>query len=330
MNSGIPSGHSERSKESHSQEVKLKLDNLFTAIGFTLLGLIFGVLLHPYFPELLPFLKTQLFETGVFAKIQVGAEWYPYKSTLNLLLSSGLVFFFFAAAVFILLINKIFKKRFIEEKDNYLPILVSFIFSLSFLFLTLRSQRFIEYLTPFVLLFSAFVFSPFLKKFSAKVLSQQNLNNFFVASFVLVIILFFWTFSIFMTKKSFVGSYHKDYQEVALWLKNNTRKNSIIANLDWSDFPPLFYFNDQNYYISGLDQMFFYKYNKNLYQKYEDIIGLKNFAFASKILKDDFKTNYLVINNKFKKLKEKIKKDKRFLRVYTNKYLRVYEIENVP
>ncbi|MEW6408103.1 MAG: hypothetical protein AB1465_05430 [Patescibacteria group bacterium] len=296
-------------------------------LGFTFLGLGLGILSHPYFPELLPFLKIQLFETGPFAKIQVGAEWYPYKSTLNLLLSSGLVFFFFTAAVFILLINKIFKKRFIEEKNSYLPILVSLIFSLSFLFLTLRSQRFIEYLTPFVLLFAAFTLAPILKRFFAKVLGQQSLKNFFVASLILVIILFFWSFSTFMTKKSFVGSYHKDYQEAALWLKNNTPKNSIVANLDWSDFPPLFYFNDQNYYVSGLDQIFFYKYNKNLYQKYEDIIDLKNSAFTSKILKDDFKTNYLVTNNKFPKLEEKIKNNRQFLKVYGNGYLRVYKIK---
>jgi hypothetical protein len=315
---------------------KLKIKNLklrpewpslfmiFRPLWFVLVGIIFGVLFHPYFPELLPFLKLQLFQTGPLAKIPVGAEWYPYKSTANLLLSSGLIFLFFVASVFVLLVSKISKQKFIEDKNRQMPILVSFVFSVLFLVLTLRSQRFIEYLAPFVLLFAALVFSLILGGFFVRFSYQKNLKKFLAAGLIFIV-LFFSGFSVFMTKKSFVGSYYQEYQGIAIWLKNNTFKNSIIANLDWSDFPPLFYFNDHNYYLAGLDPIFFYQYDKNLYQKLEDFLAGKNFKETSRIIKNDLRANYLVINNKFKNLEEKIKESRNFELVYGNEYLRVYK-----
>lgn len=246
-------------------------------------------------------------------------------------MGSGQVVLLFILAIAVLAICRISKKKPVLNEEHFIPIFTLFFLSLFFFVLTLRSQRFIEYFVPFCLLFCAFVLAPRLKVFASD-LSGSHLNKFafikfFAAATLLAAVLFAWSFSIFMAKKSFIGSYYDDYQETALWLKNNTPKNSIIANLDWSDFPPLFYFDDQNYYISGLDQIFFYKYNKNLYQKYEDIINLKNLASASETLRKDFKTNYLVINNKFPKLEEKIKNNSQFFKVYGNEYLRIYKVK---
>lgn len=354
---------------------------IFKPLWFVLAGLILGILLHPYFPDILPFLKTQLFETGPFAKIKVGAEWYPYAPK-NLFFGSSLVFVVFVSAIFILIVSHlrfVISRRKPKDPNDSKKILQSsvsggflqndgveiftlFFLSIFFFLFTLCSQRFIEYLTPFSLFFAAFALSPYFKNFFAHFLDKSRIFQratrscwkdfslipsffkysgkvqdkdffakitiikFFSASLILVLILFGWLFNFFTIQKSMRGSYHQEYQKAGQWLKNNTPKRSIITNLDWSDFPPLFYYNDQNYYIAGLDPMFFYQYDKNLYRKYEDFLEMKNLKESPKIFKKDFKTSYLVINNKFKRLEEKIKQNKNFQLVNKNDYLRIYKI----
>jgi len=43
------------------------------------------------------------------------------------------------------------------------------------------------------------------------------------------------------------------------WLKENTVKDEIIIHSSWDEFPMLFYYNDYNQYMAGLDPTFFYK-----------------------------------------------------------------------
>ncbi len=58
------------------------------------------------------------------------------------------------------------------------------------------------------------------------------------------------------------------YKEISLWLKNNSQPGDIVFNVRWSDFPMLFYWNQNNYYIGGMDPIFQYAYNPALYWKF--------------------------------------------------------------
>lgn len=57
-------------------------------------------------------------------------------------------------------------------------------------------------------------------------------------------------------------TYLKDVSE---WLKTNTRPGDIIFNSRWDYFGGLFFWNQQNYYINGMDPMFMYAYSEPLY-----------------------------------------------------------------
>ena len=57
------------------------------------------------------------------------------------------------------------------------------------------------------------------------------------------------------------------FKESALWLKENTNKKDIVFYLNWGYFSFLFFWNQDNYYINGMDPVFLLKYDKKLYWK---------------------------------------------------------------
>lgn len=54
----------------------------------------------------------------------------------------------------------------------------------------------------------------------------------------------------------------------AAWLHENTEKNEIVFHLGWDHFPELFFWNQHNYYINGMDPIFMYKYDTKLYWEF--------------------------------------------------------------
>ncbi|MEK7629654.1 MAG: hypothetical protein AAB394_04040 [Patescibacteria group bacterium] len=55
------------------------------------------------------------------------------------------------------------------------------------------------------------------------------------------------------------------FKEPATWLKENTNFGDIIFNTRWDNFSFLFFWNQHNHYINGMDPIFEYTFNKNLY-----------------------------------------------------------------
>jgi hypothetical protein len=133
-------------------------------------------------------------------------------------------------------------------------------------------------------------------------------------------------------------SYEK-YEKVGAWLKENTQKNEIIYNTDWGQAPVLFFYNDWNYYVVGLEPKSLYRYNQELYWlwhnisyygtvcndgdckeklnellKNKDTSVIENVAMANAkeiapIIKEKFKSNYVFFNQEIF-LKKELDKDK--------------------
>lgn len=70
--------------------------------------------------------------------------------------------------------------------------------------------------------------------------------------------------------------------------RKNSMPGDIIFHSDWDDWPMLFYHNDYNRYIVGLDTTFMYKFSKDLYKKWRDITWGDFVGDPYKIIKDDF------------------------------------------
>jgi hypothetical protein len=233
------------------------------------LGCAGGLVLSPYFPTNLAFYQYQIFEIalkGYNALIEVGAEWYPYALpdflSSNALLLIALVC---ATVTFVL-----------TWKNQSRETLVLFFLTVFSLLLTLRSARAIEYFAPCAILFSAFSLSPFLR-------DKEKLKSFFVFPqntllkhplFLSLIICYFIISACFVVARDLKATVSFTHQGIPFsrffktsqWLLTNTPPKSIIFHTQWDSFPILFYHNNQNYYLIGLDPVFAYLNNKKIYE----------------------------------------------------------------
>jgi len=62
------------------------------------------------------------------------------------------------------------------------------------------------------------------------------------------------------------------YKEPSTWLKEHTAAGAIVFNVNWTQFSALFFWNQHNYYIYGMDPVFLHKYDESLYWKIYNIL----------------------------------------------------------
>ena len=55
------------------------------------------------------------------------------------------------------------------------------------------------------------------------------------------------------------------YRGAATWLRKYSPPNSVVFNAGWGAFPDLFFWNQQNRYINGMDPIFMYAFDRKLY-----------------------------------------------------------------
>ncbi len=301
-------------------------------------GILAGLIINPYLPHNLQFYWEQMIQIGLVnyqAILPVGREWYPFQPadliaaiTFPLILTMG------ALAAFFWRIQK--ETRTWggggEQNLRFQKILTLFLFAGLLGVMTLKSQRYIEYFAPFFVLANAFLldfslpydFSPIqsLKKFV-----QNNLLNKIIIIFLITTWLIFFLGKGWELRRQLAGGFGWTYlQNASQWLKENTPDRGLVFHSGWSDFPVLFYHNNHNVYIAGMDPTFFYRFNPELYREWDKIIRGQEPAMAEKI-KNDFGTNFILIKLAEKPLLEKVEKDPRFVLRYEDKEARIFEIK---
>lgn len=102
------------------------------------------------------------------------------------------------------------------------------------------------------------------------------------------------------------------FQETTVWLKENTKPGEIIFNIHWDRFAQLFFWNQHNYYINGMDPIFQYSYSPELYWKTHFYAVDKASTFTCgaircteenaedthEVLKNDFRASYLLVEKR--------------------------------
>lgn len=288
-------------------------------------GVVGGLVLNPYFPENLYFFKTLWFGvalSGYQPTIFVGAEWLSYAWHILLLQSIFFIaIFVFSGALFL----HSFKA---QPKESRVFMLLAFFWYV----LTLRSRRNVEYLVPFSIVASAFAvhFSPFEEMISSyiKKVSWKRIvlgyGGIFIISFLV-----FSTAGISALRRNFktLGKWSFRYQHAVEWLQKNTTPGTVVFHPTWDEFPFLFYWNDSNYFIGGLDPRLSWLHNPDKYILWEKI-GDGNFSEdLSDIIQKEFGTRFVVVDWRHKKFETQIKKDSDFIERFSDKDARVYEIQ---
>jgi hypothetical protein len=89
---------------------------------------------------------------------------------------------------------------------------------------------------------------------------------------------------------------HNYYKRGADWLSAHVPEGHIIFNTDWDDFPRLFYYDSNHYYVSGLDPSYLYDKDSQLSQLYERITLGKE-ENPGPLIRDRFGATYVFSDN---------------------------------
>lgn len=294
------------------------------------IGLLAGLILNPYFPGNLIFIWEQVVQIGFVnyaGEIEVGAEWYPF-SIADLIAVSTLVLLGGMAAVAIII-----KQRRTLLKDNIIWSLA--LVSVLFIFATLRSRRYIEYLVPFLWLWSCYVVLPYIASGQAKqqIIAWRKrsdrwfyiLGGYCVGALIitaLVALSGVW-------RDVHDGFEFDKYQAASAYIQSNAPPNAVVFHADWDDFPILFYHNPDNYYIVGLDATFMYLHDRAKYQRWLDIGDGTVKNDVALIISNEFDAEYVFIDRDeeaTKLLNAYLQRDPKAELAFEDDHTRVYHI----
>ncbi|MEK7652928.1 MAG: hypothetical protein AAB358_00370 [Patescibacteria group bacterium] len=313
------------------------LKNIFSASNLKLVfavsgGLLLGIIINPYFPKNLYFYWLHILQIGIVNyqyQIGVGAEWYPY-SVFDFFTNTFVSLVFFGLAM-ILFLN--YRRRLPVEVKYFLAIFVLFFLA------TVKARRNIEYLSPFGIIFAATVFAALsrleiaqndffkFKQALFRFILKDKLAKVFLSS-LLVASLAFIFINYSLKDKEFLakGSNFNYLMKASTFLKDHSQKGDLVFHSDWDDFPALFYHNDKNYYVIGLDPTFMYFYNRDLYWKWVDITKGKRVVEMYSIIKNDFKAKYVLVTTDRNNLISNLDNNFNFKKVYSDDEAVVYEV----
>ncbi len=301
-----------------------------------LAGTISGLVINPFFPKNILFNWVQVFKIGAInygSQIGVGYEWYPPKF-FEFVSGAGLLIPLFMVALSVFLLAVYAGKKESPLYKEILNIFFSGIFLIPLFILSLKSRRNIEYFIPTAIIFSALLFDVGLKS-----LGKEKIKSFFAGAWqkafvaaLAAIILFSAGFLTFKNIAAARGNFQNGFswakfKNASEFLKNKTSAGEIIFHSDWDDFPMLFYWNDKNYYISGLDPTFLYLQDKELYKKYAEIISGGQKENLAEIIQNDFKSKYVLIGKDHPKMKDNIARDSNFKLIYEDSDAWVYLVK---
>jgi hypothetical protein len=245
---------------------------------WTAVGMFAGLVVNPFFPrDIHLFIQHLVAKSGqVSVQSGVGFEWYALTSWYFLQSSLiacaamvvGYMAFGYALAV---------ARNAREQLQRPLALLI---FSTFLLVIAMRSSRFMEYWPPLAVIFAAFALQSIWNIDAAgSDLSETGPREFasrqqddeedsdgadeaqFIPRHVLVIGLLLAAvavYSLFMGRTKIMGlTVDPDhYQAGAEWMLANIPAGALIYDVNWTDFPKLFYYDTEHRYVSGLDPIY--------------------------------------------------------------------------
>lgn len=289
-------------------------------IGMILAGFAVGLVINPYFPVNLLYLK-QLFTMALVAYnkfIGVGAEWYPYNP-FELVAGIALPLLLWLLATVSAVFS--FKKQTILS-------LTTWLLTIFFLVYTLRARRQVEYLSPWMVLSAGLMLRDTLSLFSWSKIGREFvgwLPQWCKTKVAIGLMAAYLTITIpWGLAKGLSQSYLQlrrgfpvgTYGLAMAWLKNNSPVNSVVFQNDWGSFPILLYHNSHNRYLTGLDQTFMYEFNRENYWQWVLLTTGEDKSDVYNKIKNNFKASYLLIDRRYPAMLYVTNRDERFKEVY--------------
>jgi hypothetical protein len=239
---------------------------------WTGLGMLAGFIVNPYFPRNVSlFLEHLVAKSGPLMPAGVGFEWYSLTSWTFLsssVVACAAMAIGYIAFGYALSINR-------PDKVRMQRPLLFLIFSTCLLLITARSNRFMEYWPPFAVLFAAFTLqavweSSFAGENSQPVTAElkkakrpkhkadEATASALYIGMVVILLVAALVYNLHTTRAKIttITTDPEHYRAGAEWLRSNVPPGSLIYDVNWSDFPKLFFYDTDHSYVSGLDAIY--------------------------------------------------------------------------
>ncbi|KKR33941.1 MAG: hypothetical protein UT64_C0001G0015 [Candidatus Falkowbacteria bacterium GW2011_GWF2_39_8] len=311
-------------------------------------GVLAGIILHPYssnyFYVMFIHFWQVLYLRFTGTNLNIGGE-VQLKNFFNIISENAIALLFFLISLAIFFAFAKIRK---DKLTFFLFLQSGFWFLVSLLV-----PRAVDFWLPFAWLFIAVILPAFTRLpeyqlFSGFIKSKINLSVLkFLAIPVFLIIVFYNFFQIF--DYVYKGNHGKDrdiyYQEASEWLRQHTAPEEIIFYNDWGLWPRMFFFNDHNRYITGMDPTFLYEYDQKLFWLWKNISydGIfcdqadgcplssprMRLSGIKSVIREKFNANYILLEKnrgiKFKAVLENRVQD--FDKVFENETLVIYRVK---
>jgi hypothetical protein len=277
------------------------------------LGIGAGLVINPYFPQNLELIyeHARIKLTLRDYDTKVGGEWYPYDSWE--FLGNALVACVSMVVGYIALDPS-------ERKSGQYPLLLA-ILATALMIMMAKWRRIAEYWPPFAVMFAAFSLQSWLvgtrstfSRLPPDIMSE--LAPFFdrgagaddqwtvrevIKAVAVVVISLCLSIALFINLRVTIRDIrqsepHGYYKRGADWLNEHVPAGHIIFNTDWDDFPRLFYYDSNHYYVSGLDPSYLYDRDQRLSELYERITLGKE-ENPGPLIRDRFGATYVFSDN---------------------------------
>lgn len=296
----------------------------------TLIGILLGIITHPYFPQNLAFYWEQTVRIGLLnqaSNIGVGQEWFgqPFLKLVN---NIGIL------AIAGIVIGLFFSSRAVLTARN----VVLLVLSVFFFAMTMRSQRNIEYLVPVLAITLAALLTAALQNprpwhmFFWK--NELRARPFF---YLLVAAAIVYGGMLIVAKDArWVatnvrhGMSFEHYAGAGRWLEDNAKPGELIWHSDWDLFPELYYHHPSGAYIAGLDPRFFFFANPELFQRWTGITNAITLDNLAERLTTNFPARFFVIQKSKQALLAAARADEQLVEMYADVYVSIFSAELQP
>lgn len=243
-------------------------------------GLAAGLILNPYFPDNIQFAFLHIFKIGLVNYgdiLEVGTEWFPFTPTQFVMSTLYLSLVFLVSVL--LFIPRVIYKPVAPLREQLVPFIACLFLCGGFFFLTLKSQRYLEYAAPFLTLATGallvyvwpFVRSELLPSLRRILWESRLRRTMFLCLLLTVIAIQMAASTSLFSDRTYFRA--EQYAFATDWLKQHAEPGDVVFHNIYDFSMVLFYLDDEQNYIVGLDPTFMYDPFPETYRTWADISG---------------------------------------------------------
>ncbi len=301
----------------------------FTWVYIAIAGVLIGYILNPGFPGVFGnLIRSALPTIGWLHQFESELKSY---SLVDLFTWQFLFVFAWFASLFIT------AKNVWHKSLSANALLLQSLAVISF-FGMLFAQRFIEYWAPLAVIAVAFTYTPFLARLRWKIF-VVNVSKYWQLSFATIICILVALFFVFrgfnfIYSKATPGGSIIDYKDVGTVLQEKTFAGHMVFNVNWLEYPKLYFWSPNNKYLIKLGGHVLYFDDPGLYELWSKVANDDVYEMSANeiynIIRYRASSRYIIFENNSNQILElKLKENRQlFDKLYDDGSISLYELKN--